>query len=106
MIIVQIKDERTNYILTAEIGASGDLVLSASDFSPSVKDMFSTDEYEYYYIVQAVDVGRVIAALGATRATLLDAIRDLLAKHGITASTEWKAWLDARNIPSELSVWR
>lgn len=111
MILVSIKDATTNYILTAEIQPSGDLVVSASDFSPSIKQTFDTDEYEYFYVVKAADVERVRTALGITdtvlsRVELLQRLRALLEPHGYTASTQWKAWLVANNIPYDFSVWR
>ncbi|GEM_PF-2807782 len=110
MILVSIKDATTNYILTAEIQPSGDLVVSASDFSPSIKESFETDEYEYFYVVKAADVARVHTALGITDATLPDELllrlRALLEPQGYTASTHWKAWLVANNIPYDFSVWR
>lgn len=105
MILVQIRDETTRYILTAEL-QNGDLVVSASDFSPSVTQGFDTDEYEYVYVVKAAHVARVCNALGANEATLLERLRALLAPHGYTASTHWKAWLVENKIPYEFSVWR
>jgi hypothetical protein len=106
MIVVSIKDARTNYILTAELNAAGDLVLSASDFSAMVKEMFSTDEYEYFYTVKAANVAKVLRALNATQASLLDKVRELLAPHDVDASTRWKAWLVENKIPYDFSVWR
>ena len=105
MRIIDIKDARTNYALTAS-RTNGDLVLAGSDLSGWVKDQFETDEYEYFYVVKAADVPRVCAALGATDADLLDRVRDLLAPHDTGASTAWKAWLVDHKIPYDFSVWR
>jgi hypothetical protein len=106
VVIVKIRDERTNYVLNGSVNQGGDLVLAGSDLSPSIKEMFDTDEYEYFYVVKAHEVKRVCAALGADAAGLLERVRDQLAPHGITASTAWKAWLTAHGIPYEFSVWR
>lgn len=106
MRIVEVRDGRTNYSLNASRNRDGDLVLDGSDLSPWVKDMFSTDEYEYFYVVKARDVPRVCAAFGTTEDALLENVRALLAPHGTEASTQWKAWLTAQGIPFELSVWR
>jgi len=103
--IVSIVDERTNYRLTASLD-TGDLVLAASDLSASVRAMLETDEYEYYYVVKAADVPRLRALFGPSDTEVLERIRQLLAPHGVVASTEWKAWLSARGIPYDFSVWR
>lgn len=105
MILVDISDETTKYILTAEL-QNGDLVVSASDFSPSVKDTFGTDEYEYWYIVKAQEIWRLSHALGCTQAQLLEKLRDLLAPHGYTASTHYKAWLVEKLIPYSFTRWK
>jgi hypothetical protein len=106
MKIVEVRSGRTSYLLTASRNRDGDLVLSGSDLSAWVKDMFSTDEYDYFYAVKACDVERVCAALGATEDNLFDHIRALLAPHDTGASAHWKAWLTAQGIPFEFSVWR
>jgi hypothetical protein len=106
MKIVEVRSGRTNYVLTASRNREGDLLVSGADLSPWVKEMFSTDEYEYFYLVKAPDVGRVCAALGATEDDLFDRIRALLAPHQTEASGQWKAWLTAQGIPFEFSVWR
>jgi hypothetical protein len=106
MKIVEVRSGRTNYVLTASRNRDGDLVVSGSDLSPSVQEMFSTDEYEYFYVVKAPDVARVCAALGATEDNLFDRMAALLAPHGTDASGQWKAWLTAQGIPFEFSVWR
>src|SRR3982751_239458 len=93
MKLVEVRSGRTSYVLTASRNGEGDLVVSGSDLSPWVKDAFSTDEYEYFYVVKACDVGRVCAALGATEEDLFDRLRALLAPHETAASTQWKAWL-------------
>ncbi|HET7504820.1 MAG TPA: hypothetical protein VFK02_27545 [Kofleriaceae bacterium] len=79
-------------------------MLAGSDLSPAVKEMFETDEYEYFYVVKAGDVARV--SLGADLPHLLGRVRDHLAPHGITASTAWKTWLSAHGIPYDFTVWR
>ena len=104
--IVNIRDGRTNYALSASLDAQGDLVLSGSDLSSWAKDAFSTDEYEYFYVVKAVHLAQRCTALGAAREQLLARIRDELAPHGYRASTAWKAWLVEHSIPYEFSVWR
>jgi hypothetical protein len=106
MTIVEVRDSRTHYRLTASRNRDGDLVLAGSDLSAWVKDMFSADEYEYFYVVRASDVPRVCAALGTTDDALFERVRALLAPHGTGASTQWKAWLTAQGIPFELNVWR
>ena len=106
MIIVKVREGRTDYCLTGSINKDGDLVLAGSDLGAMVKEMFETDEYEYFYVVKASDVPRVCAALGTTSDALFERLRALLAPHGTGASTQWKAWLTAQGIPFELSVWR
>jgi hypothetical protein len=106
MKIVEVRSGRTNYVLTASRNREGDLLVSGSDLSPWVKEMFSTDEYEYFYVVKAPEVARVCAALGATEDDLIDRMRALLEPHGTQASGQWKAWLTAQGIPFEFSVWR
>lgn len=106
MKIVEVRSDQTNYMLSASRNREGDLLVSGSDLSPWVTERFSTDEYEYFYVVKAPDVVAVCAALGATEDDLLDRLRALLAPHGIGASTQWKAWLTAQKIPFEFSVWR
>lgn len=112
MILVHIKDASTNYILTGELNGDGDLVVSASDFSPSVKEGFGTDEYEYYYVVKAANVPLVRRSLGVgetepfARSEMFARLRALLAPHGYTASTHYKAWLVDNKIPYDFSVWR
>ena len=106
MKIVEVRFGGTNYVLTASRNREGDLLLSGSDTSTSVQEMFGTDEYEYFYVVKAPDVARVCAALGATEDDLFDRLRALLAPHGTDASAQWKAWLTAQAIPFEFSVWR
>ena len=107
--IVRIREGGTHYTLSATIDAAGDLVLAGHDLSAWLKDhgerMFGrADEYEYYYRVAAAQLPRVCERLGVPRRNLLGAIRALLAPHGITASTAWKAWLQAAGIPYDFTV--
>lgn len=106
MYLVEINEAVTRYWLSAELDAQGALVVSGHDLSRNLEDILGTDEYEYWYTVAAADVQRVCAALSTTPAQLLQALKDLLAPHGISASTEWKAWLVARAIPYQFSSWR
>jgi hypothetical protein len=104
--IVDIRDGRTNYALSASLNAEGDLVVSGSDLSRWAKDALATDEYEYFYVVKAAHLARLCAALGADCEALLGRIRHQLAPHGYHASTAWKTWLNEHGIPYEFSVWR
>jgi hypothetical protein len=106
MTIVKVREGQTNYQLVASRNPGGDFVVAGYDTSPWVQDTFSTDEYEYFYVVKAQEVPRVCAALGTTEDALFEQVRALLAPHGIAASTQWKAWLTAQGIPFEFSVWR
>jgi hypothetical protein len=106
MRIVNLRAGQTNYALSASINAEGDLILSGSDLSSWAKQAFSTDEYEYFYVVKAAHVAQLCAALGADREALLARIRDQLAPHGYRASTAWKAWLVEHGIPYDFSAWR
>ena len=105
MTIVEVRDERTNYQLTAQL-RDGELVLAASDMSAWIEAAMGTEEYEYFYVIKAADMGRVRALLGTTDEEVLARIRELLAPHGISASTAWKSWLEANRIPYDFSVWR
>ena len=62
-------------------------------------------EYEYFYTVKAKHVPRVCEVLGVTEASVLAAVRALLAPHGIRASTMWRAWLQANDVAWVFSVW-
>ncbi|HEY0253840.1 MAG TPA: hypothetical protein VGC41_20055 [Kofleriaceae bacterium] len=100
MNIVSIYNDRTRYSLTASFDG-GALVLSGQDLSPGLEEMFGRDEYEYWYRVD--DVPRVCAELGATTDTLFARVKELLASHGISASTRWKEWLIEKQIPYKFS---
>ena len=76
MTIVEVRDERTYYQLTAQL-RDGELVLAGSAER----------------VDRSGDGG-------------LARIRELLAPHGISASIAWKSWLEANRIPYDFSVWR
>ena len=104
MVIVQLRDGKTNYALYADLGASGDLVVAGHDLSGWQDDSFGRSEYEYVYTVRAAAVPRVCELLGVARDALLGGVQGLLAPHGVAASTTWRAWLQAHDVPYEFAV--
>src|SRR5687768_3913936 len=104
MVIVQVSDGKTSYALYADLRDSGDLVIAGHDLSASLADSVGRDEYEYFYTVRAGAVPRVCELLGVERAALLDALRGLLAPHGVAASPTWRTWLQTHDVPYEFSV--
>ena len=105
MVIVEIRDDHTDYSLLGERTVEGDLVVSGYDRSSWLEARIGRSEYEYFYTVKAKHVPRVCGLLGATEDELLAAVRALLAPHGINASATWRAWLQANDVPWVFSVW-
>ncbi|MFT3694909.1 MAG: hypothetical protein QM831_17295 [Kofleriaceae bacterium] len=96
MEIVRIWTDTRKYSLTASLDGN-ELVLAGHDLSPGLEELFGRDEYEYWY---RTDVAAVVAVLGEP---ILERVRDLLAAHGISASTIWKEWLIAHGIRYQFS---
>lgn len=105
MIVVELRRDRLDYSLIAEITDDGDLVVSGYDRSSWLAEQIGRGEYEYFYTVKAKHVPRVCELLGVSEAGLLAAVRELLAPHGIAASTAWRAWLQANDVAWVFSVW-
>jgi hypothetical protein len=104
VVIVQIRDGKTSYALYADRRGNGDVVIAGHDLTRWQADGYAGDEYEYFYTVRAPAVPRLCAELGVEPAGVLDGIRALLAPHGITASTAWRAWLQAHDVAYEFAV--
>lgn len=104
MTIVRLRDDDTDYALACGVNERGELVLSGA--VRTLRAGVVGDEREYLYIVQASDVGRVCALLGADASTLLARVHDHLAPRGREASSAWRAWLSANEIPFTFHTWR
>lgn len=104
MLIVEVRDARTNYALYADFDGRGDLVVSGTDRSPGLEERMGFDEYEYFYRIRAAEIPELCNQLGAPRETLLDGLRDLLAPSGASASSAWRKWLESHQIGFEFSV--
>lgn len=104
MVIVQIRDEKASYALYADLRPSGDLVVAGHDLTRWRAESFGGDEYEYFYTVRTAAVARLCEQLGVERAGLLDALHALLSPHGVSASTAWRAWLQAHDVAYEFAV--
>ena len=109
LLIVAIKEGKRSYYLTAGVTANGDLELAGQDLG----GFPIGDEYEYWYRVAAAERPRVLALLrhkrqeagirvserDPTDTGFLALLRDLLRPEGIAASTKFKEWLEAADIP-------
>jgi hypothetical protein len=69
--------------LDAYLATNGDFVLDGQDLGPSVEWVFGEGirEYEWTRTVPAAEVPRLLVALGATGADVLDALEAWLATH-------------------------
>jgi len=104
MVIVQIRDGKTSYALYADLRGNGDVVVAGHDLTRWQADSYGGDEYEYFYTVRAHAVPRLCELLAVGRAGVLEGIQGLLAPHGAAASTAWRAWLQAHDVPYEFAV--
>ena len=104
MTVVQIRDGRTSYSLTAALTAAGDLVLSGHDLSSYLAEHMDRDEYEYFYAVKSHAVPQLCVLLGTSTPGVLEAVRALLAPHGINASKQWRLWLESQGVAFDFTV--
>jgi hypothetical protein len=84
--LIKSDSERVSVRLTARIGAGGDLILEGFDYGEFVEEVFGDDDYEYSLTVKA-DYKDTI---------LLNLIKEKFAN-----DSEFKLWLDEKQIPSE-----
>ena len=78
----------------AELSDSGDLVIRGQDLSGTL-----WSEYEYALTVKALDVDKVISALGG--APDADVLALLAANAESIVKTGEKAWLERNSVPAE-----
>ena len=83
-------EEGEGSFLDAYINAEGDLVLEGYDFGKSVEDFWGDDDYEFWRVVKAEDVPKV----------LLELIKDRF-----NSDTDFKNWLDSKGIKSLFDSW-
>lgn len=106
--IVAIRTDKKKYWLRVRLEKNGDLVLEGQDLSPGLEEMFGRDEYEYWYTVKAAAVPKLLETLGGangllgrpTERSIAAVLRERFGEpHGISASTEFKAWCKAHDVP-------
>ena len=78
--------ENETHRLNAEITDSGDLVLSGYDCGQSVKEFFGDFDHEYWLTVKTENVSSVLLHL---------------IKENFKNDTEFREWLEERNIQFE-----
>ncbi len=84
--LVDFKSDRISTDISAIIGDNGDLILSGCDSGELVKERFDDFDYEYWLTVKA---------------EYKDTILLHLIKENFADDSEFKKWLEEKQIPSE-----
>jgi hypothetical protein len=97
--IVVLRDERTDgdsRYLCAKYSENGDLLIEGHDLGAGVREFFGYFEYEWVWTIEAADLPRLAAALGAD-SNLLDALK---ARFSGDAAAEIGSFLKEHEIPN------
>lgn len=85
--------------LTASLGHGGDLEIEGLDVGDEVERIFGFREYEWVWTIRAVDIPKLLAALGASS----DPIEALSERFAGERAADLKAFLVDHDVPHE--VW-
>lgn len=97
MVIVQVRDGQASCTLSAELWPAGDLVVTGRDVS-------AERDSEYVSTIRAAAVPGLCELLDVEAGELVSGLQRLLAPHGLVASTTWRTWLKAHDVPYELTI--
>ncbi|HSJ36021.1 MAG TPA: hypothetical protein VLB85_13300 [Acidimicrobiia bacterium] len=112
--LLLIKTPRLSVTLTAHIDPSGRLVLSGHDLGPTVAEFWPDDEYEYWLKVEATHLAAINSGLWEelerdgvppTDTSVLELLKESFEASLFDNDSEFRAWLNDRQIPSEFSSW-
>jgi hypothetical protein len=90
IILIESDSERVRVRLTASINPDGDLILDGYDSGKLVEEVWGSDNYEYTLSVKAEYKDTI----------LLNLIKERF-KH----DSEFRSWLDEKQIPSNFWSW-
>jgi len=113
VVLLDYRLEGLSVDLGAEIDAAGDLILEGQDLGAFVEDFWGDGEYEYWIVVRAGELDRVVRALDAESVEgspmasaddearvepVLDRLRRSFAAGLFKSSSELREWMKARGI--------